>query len=141
MKQNICRNILRIKTGKISRFHICFRLMLHAARVRSYRVALTLQARGFCGSQEKTFRRPFQKNHADFYNEEKLEKEMRRVFDVCHGCRACFNLCDSFPTLFDLVDKSPTQELDSVPATQFSVTFFVFGFYLLLTLSYAESCG
>ena len=22
---------------------------------------------------------------------------MQRVFDICHGCRRCFNLCDSFP--------------------------------------------
>ena len=29
---------------------------------------------------------------------------MRRVFDIRHGCRRCFNLCDSFPRLFDLVD-------------------------------------
>ena len=70
----------------------------------------------------ESFRRPFQRNHPDFYDEEKLEQEMRRVFDVCHGCRACFNLCESFPTLFDMVDKSPTQELDSVPSTQFAVS-------------------
>ena len=30
--------------------------------------------------------------------------EIERVFDLCHGCRLCFNLCPSFPTLFDLVD-------------------------------------
>ena len=29
---------------------------------------------------------------------------MERVFDICHGCRRCFNLCDSFPRLFDLID-------------------------------------
>ena len=72
-------------------------------------------------ANDKSFRRPFQKHHKDFYDEDKLEKEMRRVFDVCHGCRACFNLCNSFPTLFDMVDKSPSQELDSVPSTEFSV--------------------
>ena len=38
---------------------------------------------------------------------EKLDAEMRRVFDICHGCRRCFNLCDSFPRLFDLIDDSP----------------------------------
>ena len=36
---------------------------------------------------------------------------MRRVFDICHGCRRCFNLCDSFPRLFDLIDSSPNEEL------------------------------
>ena len=38
---------------------------------------------------------------------------MRRVFDICHGCRRCFNLCDSFPRLFDLIDNSPTEEVEA----------------------------
>jgi hypothetical protein len=32
-----------------------------------------------------------------------IGQEMRRVFEVCRGCRLCFNLCGSFPTLFNLV--------------------------------------
>lgn len=55
----------------------------------------------------------------DFYNEKKLDDELRRVFDICHGCRRCFNLCDSFPTLFDLIDESPTEELDAVASEDF----------------------
>lgn len=46
---------------------------------------------------------------------------MRRVFEVCHGCRMCFNLCDSFPKLFELIDKSKTGELDAVPSSSFHV--------------------
>jgi glycerol-3-phosphate dehydrogenase subunit C len=56
---------------------------------------------------------------ADFYDEAKLDQELRRVFDICHGCRRCFNLCDSFPTLFDLIDESKTGELDSVDSADF----------------------
>jgi len=33
-----------------------------------------------------------------------LRVELERVFDLCHGCRLCFNLCPSFPTLFAYVD-------------------------------------
>jgi len=44
---------------------------------------------------------------------------MRRVFDVCHGCRRCFNLCQSFPTLFDMIDNSPSGELNSVDSSEF----------------------
>ncbi|HUO05008.1 MAG TPA: anaerobic glycerol-3-phosphate dehydrogenase subunit C [Candidatus Binataceae bacterium] len=33
-----------------------------------------------------------------------LNKEIERVFDICHGCRLCFNLCPSFPALFDALD-------------------------------------
>jgi len=53
-----------------------------------------------------------------FYNEEKLDVELRRQFDVCHGCRRCFNLCDSFPRLFDLVDEAGDVELEGVSSDQ-----------------------
>jgi Fe-S oxidoreductase len=49
-----------------------------------------------------------------FYDAEALQKELERVFDICHGCRRCFNLCNSFPTLFDLIDETKTGELESV---------------------------
>ena len=38
-------------------------------------------------------------------------KELERVFDICHGCRRCFSLCNSFPTLFDAVDASADGEV------------------------------
>ena len=43
-----------------------------------------------------------------------LNRELERVFDICHGCRRCVSLCQSFPTLFDLVDASSTLEVDGV---------------------------
>ncbi|MEW6543796.1 MAG: heterodisulfide reductase-related iron-sulfur binding cluster [Nitrospirota bacterium] len=33
-----------------------------------------------------------------------LEREALRVYEVCDGCRRCFNLCPSFNTLFDRID-------------------------------------
>ena len=54
-----------------------------------------------------------------FYDAEALQKELERVFDICHGCRRCFNLCNSFPTLFDLVDESKTGEVDGVDKKSF----------------------
>ncbi len=62
---------------------------------------------------------PFARSDADFHDPEKIDAELRRVFDVCHGCRRCFNLCDSFPRLFDLIDEAPTGELDSVSSEAF----------------------
>jgi glycerol-3-phosphate dehydrogenase subunit C len=50
----------------------------------------------------------------DFYDESSLFKELERVFDICHGCRRCFNLCNSFPTLFAAVDASATGEVNAV---------------------------
>jgi glycerol-3-phosphate dehydrogenase subunit C len=55
----------------------------------------------------------------DFFDRAKTEAEMRRIFDICHGCRRCFNLCDAFPRLFDLIDNSNTGELDSVAVNDY----------------------
>ncbi len=66
------------------------------------------------GSLEAPTRRRIDWQGADFYDRAKIDAEMHRVFDICHGCRRCFNLCDSFPRLFDLVDSSPTGEVDGV---------------------------
>jgi glycerol-3-phosphate dehydrogenase subunit C len=68
----------------------------------------------------KTMRHDIDWNHPDYLNPEKLDEEMRRIFDICHGCRRCFNLCDSFPRLFDLIDEAPTGELDSVKSADFA---------------------
>jgi len=61
------------------------------------------------GSLEAPTRHPIDWQNPDFTDAAKLDAEMRRVFDICHGCRRCFNLCDSFPRLFDLVDESPDE--------------------------------
>ena len=71
------------------------------------------------GSLEAPTRHPIAWTDPDFYDEAKLDAEMHRVFDICHGCRRCFNLCDSFPRLFDLIDESATGELDSVKSEDF----------------------
>jgi len=66
------------------------------------------------GSLEAPTRHALDWQNPWFWDEKALEKEMERVFDICHGCRRCFNLCDSFPRLFDLIDNGPTGELDGV---------------------------
>ena len=55
----------------------------------------------------------------DFANRSKTEAEMRRIFDICHGCRRCFNLCDAFPRLFDLIDNSASGEIDGVATADY----------------------
>ncbi len=71
------------------------------------------------GSLEAPVRHPIAWQDPDFYDEAKLDEELRRVFDICHGCRRCFNLCDSFPRLFDLIDESESGELDTVDSNDF----------------------
>ncbi len=39
-----------------------------------------------------------------YWDPEALLKEVRRAFEICHGCRMCFKYCDAFPTLFALLD-------------------------------------
>lgn len=71
------------------------------------------------GSLEAPTRHPLDWKNPDFYNEEPLNAELERVFDICHGCRRCVSLCNTFPTLFDLVDESATMEVDGVDKKDF----------------------
>ena len=66
------------------------------------------------GSLEAPPRHPLAWRDPSFYDEAALDKELERVFDICHGCRRCFSLCNSFPTLFDAIDEAPSGELDTV---------------------------
>src|SRR3569832_1898921 len=66
------------------------------------------------GNLEAPTRHPLDWKNPDFFNEEKLNHELERIFDICHGCRRCVSLCTAFPTLFDLVDESSTMEVDGV---------------------------
>jgi glycerol-3-phosphate dehydrogenase subunit C len=50
------------------------------------------------GSLEAPTRHALDWKNPDFYDEDKLFAEMERVFDICHGCRRCVSLCQSFPT-------------------------------------------
>jgi glycerol-3-phosphate dehydrogenase subunit C len=58
-------------------------------------------------SQEWSYEDP------DYLDPAKLERELRRVGDVCHQCRRCLPLCPSFPKLFELVDATD-REIEGV---------------------------
>lgn len=72
------------------------------------------------GSLEAPTRHPLDWKNPAFFDEAALEKELERVFDICHGCRRCVNLYTAFPTLFDLVDNSKTMEVDGVEKKDFA---------------------
>ncbi|MEO7648988.1 MAG: heterodisulfide reductase-related iron-sulfur binding cluster [Bryobacteraceae bacterium] len=44
-------------------------------------------------------------NDPVYWAQSGLDGEIERVFEICHGCRLCFNLCPSFPELFNAVDR------------------------------------
>jgi glycerol-3-phosphate dehydrogenase subunit C len=66
------------------------------------------------GSLEAPTRHPLEWRAPEFYDGAALEKELERVFDICHGCRRCFSLCNAFPTLFDAVDATSEGEVSAV---------------------------
>ena len=72
------------------------------------------------GNLQAPIRHPLDWRNPEFYDAAAIEKELERVFDICHGCRRCVSLCQSFPTLFDLVDNSSTMEIDGVAKADYA---------------------
>lgn len=72
------------------------------------------------GSLEAPIRHPIDWKSDQYWDKDDLNTELERVFDICHGCRRCVSLCDSFPTLFDLVDESTTMEVDGVDKNDYA---------------------
>src|ERR1700739_3523959 len=66
------------------------------------------------GSLEAPTRHALDWRCESFYDAAALDRELARVFDICHGCRRCFSLCNAFPTLFDAVDASEGGEVAGV---------------------------
>jgi len=71
------------------------------------------------GSTQAPIRHSINFTHPDFLDQKKLDDEMRRVFEICHGCRRCFNLCDSFPKLFEIIDESKNEDVKSLSSKKF----------------------
>ena len=71
------------------------------------------------GSLLAPTRHPLAWKTPEFHDQQALDAELARVFDICHGCRRCVSLCGAFPTLFDLVDNGPTGEVDGVPKEKY----------------------
>ena len=72
------------------------------------------------GSLDAPTRHALDWKNPEFYAQDAIDKELHRVFDICHGCRRCVSLCNAFPTLFDLVDESSTMEVDGVSTADYA---------------------
>jgi Fe-S oxidoreductase len=72
------------------------------------------------GNLEAPTRHPVDWRNPAFYDEAACQQEMARVFDICHGCRRCVSLCQSFPTLFDLVDSTDDGEVHGVAPADYA---------------------
>src|SRR6266850_2341183 len=51
-----------------------------------------------------------------YWDADALDKEIRRTFEICHGCRLCFKYCDSFPSLFSLLDQKYDGDVRQITA-------------------------
>ncbi len=72
------------------------------------------------GSLEAPTRHPIDWKNPEYWDEPKILAEAERVFDICHGCRRCVSLCNTFPKLFDYVDEGATGEVhESVPKEKY----------------------
>ncbi|MFQ5487397.1 MAG: heterodisulfide reductase-related iron-sulfur binding cluster [Gammaproteobacteria bacterium] len=80
----------------------------------------TPQSKSREGSLEAPTRHPIDWRSPEFYDQTALDRELERVFEICHGCRRCVSLCNAFPTLFDLVDESDTLEVDGVDKADYA---------------------
>jgi glycerol-3-phosphate dehydrogenase subunit C len=89
------------------------------------------------GGLDAPTRYPLNQHGEKFYDKPDLHKELERVYDICHGCRRCVSLCNSFPTLFDLVDNSGTMEVDGVAVDDYQK---VVGQCYLCDLCYLTKC-
>jgi len=63
----------------------------------------------------------YRPGEAAYWDAARLAEDMRQAFDICNGCRLCYNLCPAFPALFTFVEGHDdqaglltTSELDQV---------------------------
>lgn len=66
------------------------------------------------GNLEAPTRHPIDWKNPSFHDAQACERELERIFDICHGCRRCVSLCNAFPTLFDLIDAAGDAEVAGV---------------------------
>ena len=53
----------------------------------------------------------------EFWQLDKVDRELRRVYDICAGCRRCLPLCPSFKVLFERLDVDAVDgDVERLPA-------------------------
>ncbi len=53
-----------------------------------------------------------------YWEEQGLNTEVRRIFEICHGCRLCFKYCDTFPDLFSLIDNTHNGDVRQITGAE-----------------------
>ncbi|HZP35741.1 MAG TPA: anaerobic glycerol-3-phosphate dehydrogenase subunit C [Methylomirabilota bacterium] len=53
----------------------------------------------------------------EFWQADRVDAELRRVYDICAGCRRCLPLCPSFRVMFDRLDVEAVDgDVEKLPA-------------------------
>jgi glycerol-3-phosphate dehydrogenase subunit C len=53
----------------------------------------------------------------EFWKQDAVDRELRRVYDICAGCRRCLPLCPSFKVMFDRLDVDAVDgDVEKLPA-------------------------
>src|SRR5437773_5242939 len=53
---------------------------------------------------------------SEFWDRTDVDGELRRVYDICNGCRRCLPLCPSFKVMFDRIDVDEVDgDIDKLP--------------------------
>jgi glycerol-3-phosphate dehydrogenase subunit C len=53
----------------------------------------------------------------EFWDRADVDGELRRVYDICNGCRRCLPLCPSFKVMFDRIDVDEVDgDVEKLPA-------------------------
>ena len=98
--------LAKAERSHANRFQKALDTCKHCDADGSHGVSSATGGSGREGSLEAPTRHPLDWRDPAFYDRRALDKELERVFDICHGCRRCFSLCNAFPTLFDAVDAT-----------------------------------
>lgn len=54
------------------------------------------------------------------FKEESVEGELRRVTEICAGCRRCEDLCNTFPALFEVIDNEGSGSVSGMGSKSFA---------------------
>jgi hypothetical protein len=68
------------------------------------------------GNLEAPTRHAIDWKNPGFYDQAACEKEMERIFDICHGCRRCVSLCNAFPKRSISSTSRPTRKPPACPS-------------------------
>ena len=54
----------------------------------------------------------------EFWKQDAVDRELRRVYDICAGCRRCLPLCPSFKVMFERLDVDAVDgDVEKLPAS------------------------